>query len=288
MDKPKPLESNDFIIFDEFDRMAPENMGRPMFFDMRVYCAAIEMMICADELQLALQMINNPPAWYRQNLSPQLQDLKKKLYQNIYDQIEYATDNEEADCPREFGENQWLGGMDEGYTFPRSTIITEAVEQLNGVEKIPWICDLGCSHGNLPLGLLKLGKRFSYRGLGMNHRIVEKLKGWVGEAWQDKPWHKQEAWLTCFEVIEHCMNPMDIVQSAYKIGVEFDRIYLSVPNGCLGHGLSNWKDRRMGHVRGWTAQEFLEFAQKNWPGYSWTCYPAVSIVLEGFKKRGSD
>lgn len=256
-----------------------KDIGKPLFWNLETHFDAIVQMIRADEIQIAMQMIDQVPAWYRENPQPELTWVKQKLYEQLYDQIEYATDDEEANCSREFGEAQW----DNGYMFPRAEIISKLVRSLNTENKTPWVVDLGCSHGNLPLGLMKTNHRFTYWGKGLNHRIVTQVKEWVGDLWAVYPSEPQTKILYCTEVIEHCMNPMDVVQSACKIGVTFDYILLSVPLGCLGGGLHDWSTRRLGHVRGWTKQEFFDFANKHWPGYQWELTVAPSMVLLGKK-----
>ncbi len=230
---------------------------------------------------MALLMLEQIPGWWRDNYPQELTEIREIIYRQTYDQIEYATDDEEADCPREMGEEQWVND----YCYPRAEILNAIVRTYNTAPHnkwAPWIFDLGCSHGNMPLGLIKGGLDFYYRGAGMNHRIVQKLKSWVGDRWSDMPLApKQPTILYCTEVIEHCFRPEDIVHSAHKVGVEFDQIVLSVPMYCLGAGLPDWKTRRMGHVRNWTPDEFIKFANKHWPGYSWTIYKSNSMVLVG-------
>ncbi len=262
---------------DEFDLTDTKNIGRPLYWRLDKHIEAVEQLIRADELQMALTMLDQIPGWWRDNYPKELTEIKNIIYRQTYDQIEYATDDEEADCPREMGEAQWTAD----YCYPRAEILNSIVKAHNDAKRIPWIFDVGCSHGNMPLGLLKGGYRFSYLGKGMNHRIIQKLKSWVGEVWQEKPFTDQPTILYCTEVIEHCFNPQDIVHSAHKVGVDFDQIVLSVPMYCLGSGLPDWKTRRMGHVRNWTPGEFLEFANKHWPGYSWTIYKSNSMVLIG-------
>jgi hypothetical protein len=258
-----------------FDKDLPENMGRPIYWDLQRHIAAIIQMIQSDELQIALRMCDDVPGWYRDNYPRELLDIKRKIYEQTYDQVEYATDDEEAQCSREFGEAQW----DNGYMHPRAEIISQIVKECVR----PWIFDLGCSHGNLPLGLIKSGHEFSYRGVGMNHRIQNKVKEWVGEYWADKPKLHQTTILYCTEVIEHCFNPHDVIHTAKKTGVDFDRILLSVPYATLGGGLENWSTRRLGHVRTWTGNEFVRFAEDNFKGYQWTLYMSDSMVLVGRK-----
>ncbi len=264
---------------DDFDPQDIRNLGRPLYFRLDKYIETIEMFIRSDEIQTALWLLDNPPGWHRDNYPPELTEIRNKLYQNTYDQVEYATDNEEAECTREFGEAQW----DNGYMFPRAGIISKIVKEYNDALKVPWIFDLGCSHGNLPLGLLKSGHKFHYRGAGMNHRIIEKVKGWVGDSWRDKPDDGRNTILYCTEVLEHCFSPEEIVHSAYKVGVEFDLILLSVPKYTLGGGLPDWSTRRLGHVRTWTPNEFITFANKHWPGYKWSFHDAFSMVIVGVK-----
>lgn len=253
-------------------------IGRPKFWFLQEHINAVEQMIRADEIQIALTMLDQVPAWYRTNRPKELEEIRRKLYQGLYDPMQYGNDDEEASCTREFGENQFVNG----YMHPRAEIITGILDKLNNEGKTPWIFDLGCSHGNLPLGLMKhTNLAFSYLGKSLNHRAAEKIKDWIGVRWSERPRPGQHTILYNTEVIEHAMNPMDIVQSAYKIGVDFDTIVLSVPLGCLGGGLENWDSRPLGHVRGWTVEEFYAFARENFPGYEWTITVAPSMVLVG-------
>ncbi len=243
-------------LMDEFDLNDDKNTGRPLYWRLSVHAKAIEQMIRADELQIALQMLENVPGWWRENYPEELSRIRRIIYRQTYDSIEYATDDEEADCPREMGEAQW----DSPYMYPRAEIISQIVKKYNADGQRPWIFDLGASHGNLPLGLLKTVHDFDYLGVGMNHRIIQKLKGWVRSVWKEKPTNAQPTILYCSEVLEHMMNPQDLVHTAHKQMIEWDQILLSVPLYCLGHGLPDWETRRMGHVRNWTQKEFSDFA----------------------------
>jgi hypothetical protein len=267
------------IPVDSFNQEDPKNIGRPFYFVLEKYIETIEMLIRADEIQTALWLCDNPPGWYRDNYPKELAEIKCTLYKNTYDQIEYATDDEEAACTREFGEAQWVNG----YMHPRAEIVSELVRWLNDKNMIPWIYDLGCSHGNLPLGLIKSGHKFTYKGVGMNHRIQAKVKEWVKEQWFEHSLGGQPTILYCTEVLEHAFNPHDLVHSSYKPGVKWDHIILSTPKYTLGGGLPDWRTRRIGHVRTWTPKEFIEFASHAWPGYKWTLYDSHSMVLRGEK-----
>ena len=264
----------------DFDVNDPANLGRPIHWPLKDHLQAVNNLMNADCAKFALEIIDKVPAWYRDNPPKELLELRNKIYQQCYDQIQYATDDEEGNCTREFGESQW----GTNYTHPRAEIITEEIVKANQRGQRPWIFDLGSSHGNLPLGLMRNGHGFTYRGAGMNWKIGKKLKEWVGDdIWRDFPRAGQERWLTLFEVIEHARYPDELIHSAHKIGIEFDQIFMSTPYGCLCGGLPEWKNRPIGHVTDWTTNEFLQFADKGFPGFSWTLYKSHSMVLHGRK-----
>lgn len=265
---------------ENFDPNIPENWGRPLYWSPGAHIDAIIGMIRADELVLALKMCDQVPAWYRENPLQEIAEIKRKLYQQTYDAMEYAHDADEANCSREFGENQFSNG----YMYPRADIASKLCDDANRVFKVPWFFDLGCSHGNLPLGLIKAGYTFKYCGAAINQKILSKVKAWVGESWLERPEPDHYKVLWCTEVLEHCFDEQSVVHGAYKIGVGFDEIILSVPLGCLGGGLPDWDTRRMGHVRGYTQKEFIEFADKNFPGYMWSVARFPSMVIVGKKK----
>lgn len=260
----------------DFDITKPENWGRPLYWCPELHAEAIEQMIRADEIQIAMDMINATPAWYRENPHPRFKEILKTLYKQSYDQMEYTHDDEEAGHEKEFGEAQWRTS----YCYPRNEVIEQLLKDVGGR---PWIADLGASHGNLPLGISKAGFEFDYLGLCLNHRIEQKLRSWMDGSWKERPSEGQKTILVCTEVLEHCYDTSSIVHSAWKLGIDFDHIVLSIPLGCLFGGLPDWSTRRLGHVRGWTKKEFVEFAQKHWPGYSWQLHVHHSMVLKGDK-----
>lgn len=281
-DLPLTLSKESKVLTPPFDINDPKNYGRPYYFDVDHHAISVIKMIQSDEIQIALQMLDNVPAWYRENYPPELAAIKQKIYQQTYDQIEYATDQDEYDfaCNPKAAADQW----NTTYCYPRNEIINAVVEGYNKQGMAPWVLDVGCSHGNMPMGLLSQGSRIHYKGLAPNYRASQKLRENIGDGfWREYPEVNQPTILVCTEVIEHCMNPHDVVHTAHKEGVLFDQIILSLPLGCLYGGLPDWSTRRLGHVRGWTELEFKEFAAKSFPGYSWTHTRHHSQVLHGVK-----
>lgn len=263
-----------------FDRNDPNNLGRPLYWDLQKHIEAVEQMLRADELILGLEMCDKIPAWYRENYPKELYELKRKLFKNLYDIYTYAADPEEAGWTKEAAELQFGSA----YTYPRAEILREIVARYNQQGEIPWICEFSTSHGLLPLGLQREGHKFNFFGKNLNHQALVKLKGWLNEGvWSDSPKDGQAKVFVFCEALEHAMREKDLYDSYMKLGIEFDEILLSVPNGTLGGGLPNWDSRPLGHVRTYNAKEFLRLADEFFPGYSWKLYKSVSLVLHGFK-----
>lgn len=268
---------------EDFDQQDPKNMGRPLYFDVQGYVSAVESMIRSDDIQFALTMIDNVPAYYRDNPIQQLVNIKNKIYQQCYDQYDYASDFDEANWKYD----DIIAQCFTNYTYPRADLLGAHVKELNAKSEEPWICELSPSHGWLPLGFAHHGLKFNFFGKNLNQPALAKIKSHLSkEIWADRPKPNQPKILVCFESIEHMWRPEDVENAAKKIGVTFDYIYLSVPYATLGGGLPDWSTRRIGHVRTWSKQEFLTFANKTFAGYAWELYESHSMVLRG-KFNGS-
>ena len=262
-----------------FDQMDPGNLGRPLYFDIEIYRKAVEGMICADEIEFALEMIRRVPAWYREHPDPELERMKKILYENLYSPMTYVNDEEEAGYTREKAEAQW----GTAYTHPRAEVLFDLVTKLNNEGKKPWLFELSTSHGLLPLGLAKAGANFHFFAKNFNQAALAKVIEWLGpEVWCPRgPGPDQPTIFMNTECLEHAYREEDILNEYYKLGVNFDYILLSVPYGCLGNGLPNWRSRRLGHIRGYTKDEFLSLAQRFFPKREWKMIVANSMVVIG-------
>lgn len=295
MSEPLPLVTKGKSILHTYDMQDPKQIGKPFYFDIDTWIQAIEMQICSDEIQTALKMCDELlPGYYRDNLPEEIRAIRKRLYEQCYDQFDYSSDAEEASYTRAEVTEQCLSP----YTYPRADILFDEIKKLNAEGRTPWIFEISPSHGWLPVGFADRGLKFNFFGKNMNQPALKKIKEWLPErVWQEAPetrlvagqdpsddhLQRQHKILVCFEALEHMMNPHDLTQAAHKVGVEFDQIYLSTPKYTLWGGLPNWKDRRIGHVRTWTPVEFMNFASNSFPGYSWTLYDACSMVLKGVR-----
>lgn len=273
----KPLIVKDRSILETYDFTDEENTGRPLFWSLDNHIVAIEQMIAADEIQIALKMCDEIPGWYRDHYPKELHEIKERLYQQCYDQFDYSSDFDEANWRLDDIESQCFSP----YTWPRADILAAHISELNQANETPWIFEISPSHGWLPLGFKKNGLKFHFFGKNMNQAALKKIIDNMDGYWREKPEENQKKILVCYEALEHMWNAHDLKQAAYKTGIVYDSIYLSTPKYTLGGGLSDWKTRRLGHVRTWTPKEFTQFASEAFPGYSWEIWPRHSMVLRG-------
>lgn len=275
-----PLKSGPFEILDQFDMNDPKNLGRPLYFRLDLFIAVVESLICSDEIEMALKLMEMVPAWHRENYPEELTRMKKLLYQNLYDCYTYASDADEAGWTKENAEKQFTSG----YAFPRAEVLRDLVASHNHVGRTPWLCEFSPSHGLLPLGLAKEGHKFNFFGKNLNHPALVKLKGWLEPGvWQEAPSVDQPTIFVFTECWEHSYREKDVYDAYMKLGVDFDHIVLSVPFGTMGHGLPNWKTRPIGHIRTYSQQEFFDLADRFFPNRKWKLIKSVSMVLQGDK-----
>ncbi len=268
----------------EFDILDPKNIGRPFFWTIDTHLEAINQMITADELKFALQMTEMLPGWYRDNYPQQFTQIRNWLLQQCYDDFDYASDFDEANWNYKDIVEQCLTN----YTFPRANVVAEEIEKLNAIGERPWICELSTSHGWLPLGFQERGFQFDFYGKNLNQKALDKVKSFMNRSdkpakWQDHAADGQKKWLVFFEAIEHMWDEYAFERSAKKLGITFDKIFLSTPKYTLGGGLPEWRNRRVGHVRTWTPKEFAHFADKIFSGYKWNYVDSHSMVLTGIR-----
>lgn len=266
-----------YIPANWFDRNKPENFGRPTTFNLHTYMQVIEQLIDADEVKLALHMLDNPPGWYRDNKPKELVEMRDRLLKQTFDV--YAYNESEAHT---FTKQELADTIKTDQAYPRADILAAEIKKLNQLVKIPWIYELAPGSGWMAIGLQEQGHRFDYYGKTLNMDSFRQLKGFI-DHWRDTPDKDQPTMFVCYELLEHLWNEQDIEHTYKRTGIEFDQIFLSTPRYCYAGGMPGWKDKAIGHLRTWTPKEFQQYAMKTWPGYAWTFHENHTMVMVGKK-----
>lgn len=258
-----------------------EQVGKPKYFNVDLYLAAVEEMLNADELERALWMLDNLPGYYRDNVPQTVIVMKKRIYRQLMDVHDYLSDKHESGEKRDH-DIPVEDLIDREFCWPRGPIVEYRVNEYNLGGEIPLIVELAPADYWLPKGLAKKGKNFFYHGVSINKKAEERAKDELLGYWTKQT--ETAKIFCCFETIEHLWNPDDIFHTFTRLNLDPEYIFLSTPKYTCFGGVPNWHERTLGHLRTYTPGEFLSFAKKHWPNYEWTYQDAPLMVIQG-KKR---
>lgn len=246
-------------IADSFDVNDTKNCGRPIYFSLPHFISTIEMLIASDEIQTALFLLDNPPAWYRDNYPKELKEIKSALWRQIMTPIDYANDADEAN----YDEFSSLTYIETIASYPRGKLTVDLVHAINNDGKSAHLYELSPGFFWLPQGLKQKGCKFTYEFKTMNQASAERN---APKDIATKPEDGAEHVFIAYEIIEHLWHPEDIYHEFERAGGSdrFRHVMLSTPVGCCGNGLPDWRNRQLGHIRTYTCQEFYDFAMKLW------------------------
>lgn len=269
------------LRFQEFDRADQKNIGRPTYFDLDKYLSCVEEMISCDEVERAFWMLDNLPAWYRDNVPPQITQIKEQLYKKLFTVVDYA----KVKCDVNFRSQDKEAVIRNIFGIPRFKAVLDLVFHINDeFSSPPHIVELAPGSHAIPYALSNAGGVFTYMGEGLNLKESEKaqveLSNWRIKTPQGEDIKKI---FVAFELIEHLKSPEDIYHYSLKHECEWDFICLSTPLYTWKGGMGDWWKRDLGHLRCYTPGEFLAFADKYWPGYDWAMTLGDEILLQGTK-----
>lgn len=251
--------------------------GYPACFSIDNYLDVVEQVICADEIQNALWMLDHLPGYFRDNYPERASEIKKKLYRQLMTVEDYCGDDSELE---ENSAKEHDGYLPKDcwnleHYWPRGHVLVERVKALNAEGYCADIYEFGPANYWVYHSLKDLGLDFKYHCSSIGKpKKIEKT---------DSKLEKSKQIFVCFEVIEHLWNPDDIFHYYFKTGLDADMILMSTPKYTLFNGLPNWETRPLGHIRTWTPKELLSFVSKHCPKYSFKVFDAPMMVLEGIK-----
>ena len=147
------------------------------------------------------------------------------------------------------------------------------MQQLNEQGHIPHIVEIGPGEFWLPLGLKKLGLKFTYQTFFLHKDAYDKAKEHFEDVMNtDVSPNTPVIYVAC-EILEHLHDIHEIPQTLLKTGHTAQFVHLSTPRYTFGGGNSNWDEPSMrglgGHLRTYTPDEFKSIALELFPGLQW-------------------
>lgn len=260
----------------DFDRNDLRNVGRPNFFDVDMYLLMIEQMITCDEVEKAMWMLDNMPAYYRDNVPHGTIRIKEQLFKKFFTTADYADMS-----PELFNEASRLSKeavQKEFKSIIRFYKIYEVVRQLNEAGITPHIIEYGPGGFAIPYGLNSFDLRYTYFAQGLNVVAINKVKNTLPQWTEELGAYNI---FVCYEVIEHLTDVGEIYHFATKHCSFYDRVLISTPKYTWAGGFPDWYNRDLGHLRTYTPRDLLSFGMKYWPHLKWGVNTDYELVLEG-------
>jgi hypothetical protein len=237
-------------------------------------------MICADEIKLALTMLENLPGYYRDNFPERAKRIRSSIYEQCMTVQDYINDMSETTEGAKVYHASDLGKQwSEPHFTPRGTLLISLVKDLNKQGLCAEIIELGPYNYWLPAGLQDEACDFIYTPMSINPHAKCPI---TTKTSSDNPIKKI---FVCFEVIEHLWNEDEIFHYFCKTQMDPDFVLISTPKHTCGGGLPNWNQRQLGHVRTWTPKELTQYCTKHWSNLNWYMVDAAMMISIGSKEK---
>lgn len=249
-------------------------------FDPIACQAYVESLVNLDEVERALLVLDNVPAYYRDNVPPNLAKLKAEILASLCTTHAYMvsaldTDLDPAVSPL------WIDQT------VRGQLVYREVKQYNEKGKVPHIIDVGPGEYHLPIGLKAKGCKFSYESIGVDEKAKAQAQPYLQDLKLDKT---ESTWdrpiiFVALEIIEHLPSTQDLVIECLRYAQRWpERIHLSTPCYTYDTKPKHWrKPCGLPHLRAYTPHEFSQEAHRLFPGYRWEHYPAQLTSLRGVR-----
>jgi len=247
------------------------NVGSIQNWNPQPWLDVANILTAYDEPLLALKVLDMVPGFYRDNIDPQINQLRDKILEMLV-------------TPK------WYSGchdviMDKGsaagnihFTL-RGRQVLKDITELNQQGLIPKLIELAPGQFWLPIGLWELGCKFEYQYINLNEKASDEFD-------RDHRFNYVANGPTifcAFEIIEHLHFESDIKIDLARLKVRPDIIHLSTPLYSFDGRASSldWTNKDLGHLRTYTPNEFAQVAMNMFRGYSWNLIPEQVMHLRG-------
>ncbi len=251
-------------------------------FKLNSFIEAANELMRADETANALWLLEKGlPAYYRDHVPKEVQDLKREIMARLATASFYATSTGyELTAPQDAHLQMHL--------TMRGHQICRDVKNLNDNDLMPHILDLGPGEYWLPRMLQHQQLLFSYQPIFVNHPSHEHYRQHWNEnamTYHDRqlnPPHGTAAPKILFagEIIEHLWNEDEIrFEMERHVGLA-DIVHVSTPLYTFDYQCQDWRSKGdIGHLRTYTPGEFNLKLLNMFREYEVTTY--VSQILHG-------
>ncbi len=251
-------------------------------FNAEMCAQYAESLVHMDEVERALLVLDNVPAYYRDNPPEILKKLRADILKALCTTHAYMVSGLDTRASAETGD-AWISSQ------LRGILLEQEVSRYNEEGLTPHIFDMGPGEYGAPIGLAGHRRQFTYDFIGLDGSTMASAKPLL-EGISKKRGDFEPVIFLGLELIEHLPSPQDLaVECLRHCGGWPDRIHLSTPQYTFDVRQKNWrKPCGLPHLRAYTPAEFITAAAKIFPGYSWQMYPSQLTSLRGMRSDKID
>lgn len=249
-------------------------------FNPKLFCEAAIQLVEHDEVERALALLENVPAYYREHTPKEISELKNLIRSKIL--MVYDMQTNKYDLPKEYHEEKLIQ-MLEGTM--RGLILKDVVQKYNENKVTPHIVDVGPGPYAYPMALKSLGASFSYESFNINREAESQAKEILGPIYREQTIDQPVIFMAC-EIIEHLFHENDLRYALDKVSLKKrpDHIILSTPTYTYSPGLNDWKTDGLSHLRAYTPLEFVSKMIAMFPEYNLSMSSEAIINIYGVLK----
>ncbi len=230
-------------------------------FNVQCFLDAANILVTADEVERALVLLDNLPAYYRDNQPPEVIALRNEIMARIATPVSYVTI-----------EDSYGPDMDDRHDMKKNSLrgamICNDVKAWNDKGLTPHIVDFAPGEFWMPAMLHKAGLIFTYWPVLLNKGALNKLMEHYADIIQDQPTDLEPFIYAAFEIIEHLWRPEDIKSESLRWKRQPDVVHISTPLYSFDKECMNWRSRDLlGHLRAYSPNELHGILAKLFPEY---------------------
>lgn len=249
-----------------------------MSFDPALCEKYVLSLIDHEEIERALYVLDNIPAYYRDNQPENLVKLKKDILSSLCTTHAYMIGNLDSEVLLAAASNVLALTL-------RGQLLEAEVSGYNNVGLSPHIVDMGPGEFFIPLGLIqKKNYKFTYDPLVVDQKTQKFAMPLIEDVLAKKnPSPINPQIFAALEVIEHLPSIKDItIECLRHCGEWPERIHLSTPKYTYDNSTKVWnKPCGLPHLRAYTPREFVQAAHELFPNYVWQLYDGTIMSLRG-------
>lgn len=245
-------------------------------FNVQTAIQFIEMLVEGDEVERALLVLDNLPAYYRDNPPFELVRLRQQILGAICTPHAYLSSGFDDKVRPE-------QAVDMMRMHRRGQLVELEVKRYNGKGRKPHVVDFGPGEYFIGLGLKGAGYDFTYDDIAMDQN-TQKVAHEHLQAQRVEPDGEEPRVFVALEIIEHLPNELELATEALRHCDRWpERVHLSTPRYTYDGGKKDWKRKNgLPHLRAYTPFEFYEKVRRIFPGYRWDfCSNEPILSLRG-------